>query len=156
MIELSTPDDLSAGVGDFTFEGDLSRPPTAAALGEHAPLRQPLFGDAQDADCALCGQRCPGAVPLAAHIKKRAACADHDCGDLDNVAMAARVVGCDALFEAEYFPIVSEGLVLTAPVGDLHTGLVDRLTLLRGRRVPAHTAASAKYVAGHRDNIYRE
>lgn len=53
MIELSTPDNLSAGISDFTFEGDLTRPATAAARGEQAPLRQRLFGDAKDADCAI-------------------------------------------------------------------------------------------------------
>ena len=155
VIELSTPDGLSAAAGDFTFEGDLARSQSAMARGEQAQLRQRLFGDAVDADCALCGQRYPVQFLWAAHIKKRAACTDDERRDLDNVAMAACVFGCDALFEAGYIAIDPDGRILTASADAMHTAIVDRLTTLRNRQVPAHTTSSAGYFAWHHDSVYR-
>jgi hypothetical protein len=155
LIELATPDDLSAAAGDYTFEGDLTRQRTAMVRGEQSVLRQRLFGDAQDGDCALCGQRYPVRFLWAAHIKKRSACTDEQRRDLDNVAISTCVFGCDALFEAGYIAVDSSGHVLAVSAPGPHHPIVERLDLVRGRHLRAHTEASADYFAWHRDNIFR-
>jgi hypothetical protein len=155
VIELLTPDDLSAVVGDFTYEGDLTRPTSAGTRGEQATLRQRLFGGDQEADCHLCGARYPVRFLWAAHIKKRAACTDDERRDVDNVVMAACVFGCDALFESGYIAVNAEGVIVAVADPDLHPVVRERLTLLRGRQVLAHTRARAAYFAWHRRTVYK-
>jgi hypothetical protein len=77
----------------------------------------------------------PSLVPLHGPHQEARCVRGSRARDLDNVAMAACVFGCDALFEAEYVAVSPEGLVLTALAGDSHPGLVDRLASLYARRV---------------------
>jgi hypothetical protein len=154
VIEISTPDDLSAAAGDFTFEGDLTREASTTARREQAVLRHRLFGDAQDGICALCGRRYPIAFLRAAHIKKRSICTDDERRDLDNIAMAACTFGCDALFETGYIAVAPDGRIVATQAQLGHTDIVDRLASLRGRPTPAHTPATATYFAWHHQSVY--
>ncbi|MFV2106092.1 hypothetical protein [Micromonospora sp. LOL_015] len=155
MVRLAAPDEESAAVGDFTFEGDLRRVGTAEHRGEQASLRRRLFGSAAEATCALCGQRYPVRFLWAAHIKKRAACSDDELRDLDNIAMPACLFGCDALFEAGYIAVGDDGRVIAADHADAGIALAERLDLLAGKEIVVYAPASAGYFRWHRENIFR-
>ncbi|MFY1632472.1 EVE domain-containing protein [Solwaraspora sp. WMMB335] len=155
VVRLAAPDEDSAAVGDFTFEGDLRRVGTAEHRGEQASLRRRLFGSAAEANCALCGQRYPVRFLWAAHIKKRAACSDDELRDLDNIAMPACLFGCDALFEAGYIAVGDDGCVIAADDADAGIALAERLDLLAGKKIVEYALASAGYFRWHRENIFR-
>ncbi len=148
------PHEGARDTGDkFTFEGDLSLGVQAEARGEQAFIRRQLFGAATDAACALCGDTYPVRFLWAAHIKRRAACSDEERRDVVNVAMAACVFGCDALYEAGYVTVGEDGHLLSAPVAR-ESAVGARLAALCGRGCSAFTANSATYFAWHRANIW--
>jgi hypothetical protein len=62
---------------------------------EQARLRNLLAGGRDVAPCALCGDEYPIEFLVAAHVKRRAVCADSERHDLHNVAMLACSFGCD-------------------------------------------------------------
>ncbi|AXO37088.1 EVE domain-containing protein [Micromonospora sp. B006] len=155
MITLDAPPQLLTTTNAFTFEGDLERSGTATHRGEQALLRQRLFGSATDAACAICGQTYPVRFLRAAHIKKRSVCEEQEARDLDHVAMPACLFGCDALFEAGYIAVDATGHVIVIEEPGQPPGLAERLALLAGRQVDAHTTGSAAYFAWHRENTYR-
>lgn len=141
--------------GGFTYQGDLSRDGSSAQRGEQGPLRGRLFGSAAEAPCAICGNTYPVRFLWAAHIKKRAICSADERRDLDNIAMAACLFGCDALYEAGYVSVGEDGHLVVAAEPGPYPELLQRLINLHGRRVTAHTPASADYFRWHRENIYR-
>jgi hypothetical protein len=155
VIELSTPDDLSAAAGDYTFEGDLTRETLAAGRGEQATLRQRLFADASTSRCALCGDLYPVEFLRAAHIKKRSACTDHERRDLDHIAMPACMFGCDSLCEAGFITVAADGRIRTTKNNQDENGLAAHLSRLNNRIVGTHAPATAGYFAWHHDTIYR-
>lgn len=139
---------------DLTFQGDLSTATTVEARREQRQLRSVLFGNAEAADCALCGERYPVRFLWAAHIKKRALCDDADRRDLRNIAMAACVFGCDALFETG-FVTVSESGHVRASAAVNEPALAKRLHELDGGRCSAFTAGSAPYFKWHQENLFQ-
>ncbi|WP_406079203.1 hypothetical protein [Micromonospora sp. NBC_00858] len=145
---------LGTTTSAFTFEGDLERSATTTHRGEQALLRQRLFGSATDAACAICGEIYPARFLRAAHIKQRSVCREQEARDLDHIAMPACLFGCDALFEAGYIAVDSTGDVIATDHPGHPPGLVERLALLAGRKVDAHTTRSAAYFTWHRENIY--
>lgn len=67
----------------------------------------------------------------AAHIKKRSLCADHERRQLSDIAMAACLFGCDALFEHGFITVSHDGIIIGASdtngtvgrrIQDLHAG----------------------------------
>ena len=73
----------------------------------------------------------------AAHIKKRAACADQEARNLDHIAMLACLFGCDALFEAGYIAVNAAGSIIIADLHP-HPSLHQNLTAARPPRRRAH------------------
>lgn len=138
----------------LTFQGDLSTATTVEALREQRQLRDVLFGTAEAADCALCGERYPVRFLWAAHIKKRAVCDDNERRDLRNIAMSACVFGCDALFEMGFVTVDESGHV-RASTAENEPAVTKRLRELNGGRCSAFTAGSAPYFQWHRENLFR-
>ncbi|GAA4257516.1 hypothetical protein GCM10022255_074620 [Dactylosporangium darangshiense] len=126
---------------------------TADGAGAEQVLRRRLFGTRGEALCALCGDVYPVGLLRAAHIKKRAACTEVERRDLGNVAMAACVMGCDALYEAGYLTVDASGHIVTA-AGPHPRAVGQRLEQLARRRTAAHNAATEIYFAWHRDNTF--
>ncbi|QQQ74881.1 hypothetical protein IOD16_27650 [Saccharothrix sp. 6-C] len=118
---------------------------------EQGELRKVLVGDAAEAPCALCGRVFPVGLLVAAHIKRRSVCDDHERNDLRNVAMLACSFGCDRLFEVGYVSVGEDGAVLVASAG----GLDPHLDHLRGRVAEVFHERSAGYFRWHRRNVFR-
>lgn len=100
VITLDSPSPDGQEVSPFM--GELSFPATVLGRGEQSILRRRLLGNAEVAECALCGRTLPTRFLITAHIKKRTLCTDSERRDLAHVAMAACTLGCDSLFEAGY------------------------------------------------------
>ena len=116
-------------------------------------LRDRLFGARTEAMCALCGDVYPVGLLVAAHIKKRAACTDLERRDLDNIAIPACALGCDALYEAGYLTVDRSGHIIAA-AGPHPRAVAQRLDQLARRRINAHTPATEPYFRWHRDNTF--
>ena len=133
----------------LSFQGDLDVPATRAARAEQNELRTRLLEKSNR--CAICGRALPTELLVAAHIKKRSECTDDEKRDLNNVAMLACVLGCDALFEHGYILVDKNGVVKVNQRSEAalrHKGLFVDLV---GRQCPAHTLSSEKYFSWHRE-----
>lgn len=120
---------------------------------EQAELRKLVVGDADTAECALCGHTFPLRYLVAAHIKPRSQCTDEERRDLPNVAMAACSFGCDMLFELGYIMVDEDGWIRTAeavPSGRF----ADHVNLVGTRRCLAHRSETEPYFAWHRANRF--
>ena len=150
-------DPASADLGGaaITFDGDLDRPRDTAERGEQARLRRVVFGAAERARCAICGDEYPVAFLRAAHIKRRSACSDEERRDLSNVAMPACLFGCDSLFELGYVAVNPDGVIAVSPASLDDPALGPRLDSLAGRRCETATAGRRGYYEWHRANIFR-
>lgn len=157
--DVSTPEATNAPQAGavpspVTFEGDLEIAAAGMARGEQASIRKRLFGSAETANCALCGELLPVRFLWTAHIKRRAVCTDGERRDLTNIAMAACVFGCDALYEAGYISVDSDGYLIVASDG-LTVAVAERLASLDGRGCLAFTEGTAPYFEWHRRNVFR-
>ncbi|MFI6788893.1 hypothetical protein ACIBG4_16360 [Nonomuraea sp. NPDC050383] len=137
-----------------TYEGDLSRPVTAAQRGEQSALRQLLFGSTTIATCALCGDAYPVRFLVAAHIKMRSLCSDEERRDLANIAMPACQFGCDALYEAGYISVGHDGIIVSS-APDADGVLADRLESLAGRPCLSFSEDNRRYFAWHFSTRFR-
>ncbi|OLF14384.1 hypothetical protein BLA60_04470 [Actinophytocola xinjiangensis] len=122
---------------------------------EQARLRKLLAGGRDVAPCALCGDEYPIEFLVAAHVKRRAVCADSERHDLLNVAMLACGFGCDILYETGWITVDSTGRVRTAPLNGVPDAFRDRTSALTGRPCRAHHTNSEPYFAWHRTTIFR-
>ncbi|MGW0804793.1 hypothetical protein [Nonomuraea sp. NPDC002799] len=138
----------------LTYEGDLSRPVTAAQRREQSALRQLLFGAATIATCALCGETYPVRFLIAAHIKMRSLCSDEERRDLANIAMPACQFGCDALYEAGYISVDQYGDIISSTV-EANGVLADRLASLAGRPCSSFSESSRRYFEWHLSTRFR-
>lgn len=82
---------------------------------EQARLRKLLAGDKSVAACVLCGDDYPIAFLVAAHIKKRAICADDERRNLSHIAMLVCGFGCDAVHELGWITVDIHGHIQTTP-----------------------------------------
>jgi len=156
-LAITAADDSDPAPGnagqEVTFEDDLGRGRTIEERGEQAALRRILFAGADTAACALCGETYPVRFLWAAHIKKRSLCADHERRQLSDIAMAACLFGCDALFEHGFITVSHDGIIIGA--SDTNGTVGRRIQDLYGRPCHAHSARSEPYFRWHRDNVFR-
>lgn len=134
-------------VSAANFEGDLSVPTSVLARAEQAELRRRLLRS--DSACALCGSVLPGEFLVAAHIKKRSLCTDAERRDLDNIAMLACKLGCDAAFELGVLVVDSSGAV-QINVSTPFERIPERFIEVAGRQCLAHRPETEEYFAWHR------
>ena len=79
--------------------GELDQKRMAVLRRDQRFLRRYLFRDDTVGICAICGEKFPVTLLVAAHIKPRAKCSDSDRRDNANNVVPMCVLGCDALFE---------------------------------------------------------
>jgi hypothetical protein len=158
------PTDVSTGTASPSGEGDLSElgdedldgQATVARRKEQARLRKILIGDAELADCALCGSNLPVRYLVCAHIKRRADCSTEEKKDTANLMLAC-LFGCDALFETGDIVVPDSGQVICNPDRDVAASIqshVDEHILdgsLHGQ-CAAMSEGSQKYFAAHRES----
>jgi hypothetical protein len=130
------------------FEGDLDIQTSRAARAEQAALRRRLLK--RNNSCAICARILPDELLVAAHIKKRSECNDDEKRDLDNVAMLACKLGCDAFFEYGYIVVDETGVVIITAEGNLDGPQRSLLEDLAERRCSAHSPKSERYFQWHR------
>jgi hypothetical protein len=139
-----------------TFHGTLSRSAVVARRGEQEDLRRLLIRGGQAA-CALCGLELPENLLVAAHIKRRSECTEAERRDLDNIAMPACTLGCDALYEQGYVAVSADGTVLLSRAVEEHPVLHDHASHRRllGRKTDHWNSEREPYFAWHRSHVYR-
>jgi hypothetical protein len=138
------------------FEGELDRETIRMARTEQSFIRQRLFGHAPNETCGICGEDYPVGLLVAAHIKRRAACADYERRDIPALVMPACIFGCDALFERGHVTVDEAGMVTAATELDGVTdALAAQLARLDGRECFYYHESNVGYFAWHRENVYK-
>lgn len=113
---------------------------------EQGRLREYLLGGHELGRCALCGDRLPADLLVAAHILPRSMLTHAQRIEFSRVAMLACALGCDAIFEAGYIVVDDSGMV--RPGRDAATPeLTARVGHLIGRQCSAHGTGTAAYFA---------
>jgi len=80
--------------------------------------RKRLLKGKTSGSCQLCGREMNSEFLIAAHIKQRSECEDHEKRDLDGVMMLACKFGCDYLFEIGMIAINSGQLLVSPSLKD--------------------------------------
>ena len=80
---------------------------TTKGRKEQEKLRKYLFEDRNTSLCALCRRRFPVDLLVAAHIKPRKYCSEHERKDLKIVMPLCKI--CDVLYEKDYLQVNEDG-----------------------------------------------
>jgi len=80
---------------------------TTKGRKEQAKLRKYLFEDRNTSLCALCHRSLPVDLLVAAHIKPRKYCSEHERKDLKIVMPLCKI--CDDLYEKDYLQVKEDG-----------------------------------------------
>ena len=98
----------------INLDGELDRKAAGWHRKEQAMGRRRLLKGKPDGTCQICGREMNSEFLIAAHIKRRSECEDHETRDLDGVMMLACKFGCDYLFEVGMIA-VNAGKLLVSP-----------------------------------------
>lgn len=123
----------------------------ARVRAEQGALRRLLFGGAERAECAICGQTYPVALLIAAHVKRRADCTKEERDDWENNVVPMCCFGCDNLFEAGVI-VVAEGKVAARKPAVSTDALERYLGSIDGRVCRRWSEKSRKYFEWHAEN----
>jgi hypothetical protein len=132
--------------------GPLDVKASARVRTEQGFLRRHLFKNQSKARCSFCGELLPVGFLVAAHIKRRADCADEEKLDYQNVVMAMCKLGCDELFERGYLA-VDNGVIVELKRGATTNRLRAIISDLVGRKCAAWSEANQQYFEAHRRRI---
>jgi hypothetical protein len=131
-----------------TIDGLLDCEHSIKGQGEQSYLRHCLFGDKEDANCALCGRRLPLGLMVAAHIKARSECSRRERLDASNIVFGICVLGCDALYERGLIGVDSAGRIRVA--AEIEFRIVKKvLARYRGRKCSAWNQGNGQYFKWH-------
>jgi len=106
----------------INLDGELDRKAAGWHRKEQAMGRKRLLKGKTSGMCQLCGREMKSEFLIAAHIKRRSECEDHEKRDLDGVMMLACKFGCDFLFEVGFIGVNAGKLLIS-------TGLEDQVAL---------------------------
>lgn len=98
----------------LNLDGDLDRKAAGWHRKEQAMGRKRLLKGKPEGTCQLCNKKMKSEFLIAAHIKRRSECENHEKRDLDGVMMLACKFGCDYLFEAGFIG-VEAGILKVSP-----------------------------------------
>jgi hypothetical protein len=119
---------------------------------EQGILRSFLLGDQPFADCALCGERFPVDLLIAAHVKRRANCTDAERRSYKSNLMAVCTFGCDELFERGYIA-VERGHIAVGHSPRASQAVEKKVSHLVGRSCRAWNLKSAPFFEWHRRHV---
>lgn len=97
------------------LDGELDRKATSWHRKEQSKGRKRLLKDRAEGTCLLCGKTMLADFLIAAHIKRRSDCDDHEKRDLDGVLMLACKFGCDYLYEVGYISVDINNKLVVSP-----------------------------------------
>ena len=98
----------------INLDGELDRKAAGWHRKEQAMGRKRLLKGKLEGTCQLCKKSMKSEFLIAAHIKRRSECEDHEKRDLDGVMMLACKFGCDYLFEVGFIA-VEAGTIRVSP-----------------------------------------
>jgi hypothetical protein len=98
----------------FNLDGDLDRKAAGWHRKEQAAGRRQLLKGKPEGTCQLCQRKMKSEFLIAAHIKRRSECEEHEKRDLAGVMMLACKFGCDYLFEVGFIG-VNKGKLMISP-----------------------------------------
>jgi hypothetical protein len=128
--------------------GELDREHTVRGRLEQSYLRYALFGNAENATCALCGCRLPVSLLVAAHLKPRSECSRHERLDAANIVAGMCLLGCDALYERGLVAVNDSGRILRSSAVSSRA-VNAALRRFRRRMCNAWNSETAKYFNWH-------
>ena len=102
----------------INLDGELDRIAAGWHRKEQAMGRRRLLKGKPDGTCQICGREMNSEFLIAAHIKRRSECEDHEKRDLDGVMMLACKFGCDYLFEVGMIAVKSGKLLVSPSLKD--------------------------------------
>ena len=102
----------------INLDGELDRKAAGWHRKEQAMGRRRLLKGKPEGACQLCGREMKSEYLIAAHIKRRSECEDHEKRDLDGVMMLACKFGCDYLFEVGMIAIETGKLLVSPSLKD--------------------------------------
>ena len=103
----------------INLDGELDRKAAGWHRKEQAMGRRRLLKGKPNGACQLCGREMKSEYLIAAHIKRRSECEDHEKRDLDGVMMLACKFGCDYLFEIGMIAVKAERLLVSPSLKDI-------------------------------------
>ena len=116
----------------INLDGDLDRRAAGWHRKEQAMGRKRLLKGKPEGTCQLCNRKMKSEFLIAAHIKRRSECEDHEKRDLDGVMMLACKFGCDYLFEVGFIGVDSGQLIVSPALQDqVARGYADLLVGLK-------------------------
>jgi len=102
----------------INLDGELDRKAAGWHRKEQAMGRKRLLKGKTSGTCQLCKRTMKAEFLIAAHIKRRSECEDHEKRDLDGVMMLACKFGCDYLFEVGFIGVDSGRLKISQALND--------------------------------------
>jgi hypothetical protein len=130
----------------INLDGELDRKAAGWHRKEQAMGRRRLLKGKPDGTCQICGRAMKSEFLIAAHIKRRSECEDHEKRDLDGVMMLACKFGCDFLFEIGFIG-VNEGKLLVS------LALQDQVAIQYSEKIKGRTISilekQSKYFEWH-------
>jgi hypothetical protein len=146
-----TEDDFAAAVAALDA---LDKTGQRAQRVEQSYLRKALF-HGPTAPCDLCGRVFEVDFLVAAHIKRRADCDDHERRDVAHVVMSACRFGCDELYERGYITIGDGGqIILSHALEASQHARAYAEEHLKGRLFGRPSTGRNAYFGWHRDHRF--
>jgi hypothetical protein len=102
----------------INLDGELDRKAAGWHRKEQAMGRKRLLKGKTSGTCQLCKRTMKAEFLIAAHIKRRSECEDHEKRDLDGVMMLACKFGCDYLFEVGFIGVESGRIKISQELDD--------------------------------------
>ena len=102
----------------INLDGEMDRKAAGWHRKEQAMGRKRLLKGKTSGICQLCGREMKSEFLIAAHIKRRSECKDHEKRDLDGVMMLACKFGCDFLFEVGFIGVNAGKLLISSGLED--------------------------------------
>ena len=130
----------------INLDGELDRKAAGWHRKEQAMGRRRLLKGKPDGTCQICGREMKSEFLIAAHIKRRSECEDHEKRDLDGVMMLACKFGCDYLFEVGFIGVNGGKLLVSPALQDLVA--IQYSEQIKGRSVSISDKQS-KYFEWH-------
>lgn len=128
--------------------GPLDREHSVLGRVEQSYLRRVLFGEAEQANCSLCGRHLPVELLVAAHVKLRSECTRRERLDADNIVACMCLLGRDVLYERGLVAVGEGRRILTSTIKPC-PALSEVFRGLRKRKCNAWSEARAKYFKWH-------
>ncbi len=125
------------------------------ARKEQGWLRDRLFAGSEIGICAICHLELPRSLLVAAHIRKRAMCTQHQKADWKNNIMPLCRLGCDDLFERGYL-IVQNKTVRRGRRGPITEALEEYIGEVVGEHCTYFHSGSSQYFDWHAVNALAE